>query len=131
MVAERWPDLSRTYRALQRHDEIERAMLSPKINDRQWALLNEELEQAARNVGLAYGRDTSDRNSVATCVEAIRPGPSVPAPGATESFVRRAVRLWINQCRRDEMKRAAARLGKSKLTKAPKRGASSRKESTQ
>lgn len=51
-------------------------------------------EQLAREVGVAYGLDTADRNDPATCADFIRPGPAVPKPGYEPSFVREMVRKW-------------------------------------
>ena len=51
----------------------------------------DELEQLGEAVGIAFGLDTADRNSMDTCKACVRPGPKVPAPGFATSFVRRMV----------------------------------------
>jgi hypothetical protein len=45
-------------------------------------------------VGIAFGLDTADRNSMDTCKSGIRPGNKIPAPGCELSFVRKAVAKW-------------------------------------
>lgn len=42
-------------------------------------------------VGVAFGHDTADRNSMDTCRACVRPGPPVAGPGSELSFVRRMV----------------------------------------
>jgi hypothetical protein len=85
------PDLSRTAQAIREYDAY-------KID---WDGTNTYLLKAidkqdalAEAVGIAFGLDTADRNSMDTCRRFIRPGFAVPAPGYELSFVRRMVALW-------------------------------------
>lgn len=55
----------------------------------------DERARLAREVGVAFGEETKDRNDPQTCTDLIRPGPSTPPLGETDvSFVRRMVRDW-------------------------------------
>lgn len=56
-----------------------------------WFAKSEELAEA---VGIAYGHDTADVNSMDHCRSTVRPGPRVPQPGAELSHVRKAVANW-------------------------------------
>lgn len=53
-----------------------------------------EQDRLGEAVGVAFGVETSDINSVETCRGCIRPGHKIPGPGCEESFVRKAVRKW-------------------------------------
>jgi hypothetical protein len=53
-----------------------------------------ERDRLGEAVGIAYGEDTKGFNDPDTCGALIRPGRKVPPLGASESFVRRMVRLW-------------------------------------
>lgn len=69
-------------------DEIEGVKCSRIIAEADARI--EELEVA---VGVAFGLDTPHNNPT-TCRDLVRPGPPVPAPGSTLSFVRQAVLTW-------------------------------------
>lgn len=56
-----------------------------------------KLEAAGEAVGVAFGEDTSDINSMETCRACVRPGPAVPSAGAEQSFVRRLAEEWRQQ----------------------------------
>jgi hypothetical protein len=51
-------------------------------------------ERLGEAVGIAFGLDTADRNSLETCRGCIRPGHRIPGPGEELSFVRRMVAQW-------------------------------------
>lgn len=83
------PDMSRTAKALEHYDHLNVA-----LKDDTTQKGNQLVMDAARDVGVAFGEDTKDRNDPQVCADLIRPGPKVPGPGAELSFVRRMVKLW-------------------------------------
>ena len=96
-------DLTRTKVALVEYDrkraaleaELEEAWsdTSPKGSARILGLTN-KIEALGEAVGIAFGHDTAEINSMSTCRACVRPGPAVPKIGCGESFVRRCVRRW-------------------------------------
>jgi hypothetical protein len=90
------PDLSRTEAALSEYDAFDSTFKAEGSQDKVIAAFA-ALESRARAVGRAYGLETADRNNVSTCEMVIRPGPAVPGPGCTLSFVRRMVAQWKQQ----------------------------------
>ena len=90
-------NFTRTINAIKEYDEIEKRfqeveLKEPADIDKAVRSL-EELEKAGEKVGLMYGLDTSDRNSVETCRTLIRPGSNRITPGEHDvCFVRRMVR---------------------------------------
>lgn len=93
------PDLSRTAAALEAYDCVEAEIdrIDSRTTAAEAARLLERIRKAGAAVGAAYGRDTADRNDLATCADHVRPGPSTPAPGSVPSFVRRMVSRWREQ----------------------------------
>lgn len=88
--------LTRTIKALEEYDaadaEYEKLMSRHMmVSGRDADATLKRLDRLAEAVGYAYGLDTSDRNSVETCRQCVRPGPKIPAPGCELSFVRRMV----------------------------------------
>ena len=88
------PDLSRTQTMLAVYDEFGTAYSAAKMSGEEAVAGLKKLEELGEAVGMAFGMDTADRNSVETCKRSIRPGPKVPGPGCELSFVRRMVALW-------------------------------------
>lgn len=97
------PDLSRTARALERHDALEDLLDSDEgaiLADEDAARHSNQLEKLdflAAEVGRAYGLDTADRNDPQTCADLVRPGKANPQLGNELSFVRRMVGQWRKQ----------------------------------
>ena len=89
----RLPDLSRTKAAIEAYDKLNDELV---MDGSQAEVTGQfaELERLGEAVGIAFGLDTADRNSMDTCKGCIRPGHKVPAPGAELSFVRRMVAKW-------------------------------------
>ena len=90
------PNLSRTIAALKRYD-AEIAELEEEMREAETMI---QIDIAAakamnleRDVGVAYGLDTADRNNPLTCASTVRPGPAIPGVGQELSFVRRMVQL--------------------------------------
>jgi hypothetical protein len=91
------PDLSRTEAAIEEYDKYDESFDPSKMNASDAIAGFAKLEQLGEAVGIAFGTDTSDRNSVSTCKGCIRPGHKVPGPGCELSFVRQAVAKWKNR----------------------------------
>jgi len=80
--------LHMTKKALTLYDEMDELLgnsLDPKVIN--------IMEKMGEMVALAFYIDTIDRNNIKTCLETIRPGPKMPAPGAELSFLRRQLLL--------------------------------------
>lgn len=92
MSQEKLPDLSRTRDAIRLYDFHEDSWMDSFSIDQAIRWMN-HLERLGEAVGVAFGMDTGDRNSLATCRQCIRPGPRIPGPGYQLSFVRRMVKL--------------------------------------
>lgn len=88
------PDLSRTAAAIEAYDAYDAAFQPERMTNDAALAGFAKLDALAEAVGLAFGLDTADRNSVETCRQCIRPGHKVPGPGCERSFVRRMVALW-------------------------------------
>lgn len=92
------PDLSRTRDAIKAYDLVDSEFTTDRILSGEAPIdIPQKLEKLGEAVGIAYGLDTADRNSLETCKQYIRPGPANPPPGYDISFVRRMVRDWQNQ----------------------------------
>lgn len=91
------PPLPKTKAAIAAYDEHDAICTVDSIVDlpRGAAMkLFNELDRLGREVGVAFGEETKDRNNPQTCADCIRPGPKTLALGETEpSFVRRMVAL--------------------------------------
>jgi len=90
------PDLSRTARAVERRDRllpILHEKMGGDVSNAAALRILAEIGAVEREVGVAYGEDTKDRNDPRACAE-LRAGPPVPPPGCELSFVRRMVGLW-------------------------------------
>jgi len=94
-------DFSRTKAAIEAYDEFD-VGFDEKGSQAEVLAQFAELERLGAAVGIAFGLDTADRNSMDTCKGCIRPGPREPAPGADLSFVRKAVARWEQSLRKAE-----------------------------
>jgi hypothetical protein len=90
------PDLARTVKALEEYDVFDKEFCAMDRDDDLVAAL-EKLDRLGEAVGIAFGLDTADRNSMDTCKNHIRPGPATPAPGCELSFVRRMAKLYLEE----------------------------------
>lgn len=90
-------DLSRTKAAIEAYDAHDKTwregftLFQAKV----WF---EEKDRLAKAVGIAYGHDTADRNSMDTCEHCVRPGFKSKYGGDGDSFVRRMVKQWEERC---------------------------------
>ena len=88
-------NLARTSAALAAYDSVDGEVttyLDGHVTGEGVLRIFKELELAGEAVGVAFGEDTSDRNSMETCRGCVR--PAVPSPGMGLSFVRRMVAEW-------------------------------------
>jgi hypothetical protein len=88
------PDLSRTKAAIEAYDAFDAQFDRMERNQDAVVAWFAELERLGEAVGIAFGLDTADRNSLETCRGCIRPGHRIPGPGEELSFVRRMVAQW-------------------------------------
>lgn len=88
------PDLSRTAAAIEEYDRFDAAFNTDGMSQDEVLAQFAKLESFGEAVGIAFGLDTADRNSMDTCKGCIRPGFKVPGPGQELSFVRRMVAQW-------------------------------------
>jgi hypothetical protein len=86
-------DLSRTAAAIAAYDAFDATWADGLDQDQAVAWFS-QLETLGMLVGVAFGHDTADRNSMDTCKRCIRPGDKTPSPGCELSFVRRTVAKW-------------------------------------
>jgi hypothetical protein len=87
------PDLSRTKAAIEAYDAFDSTFNMDGMSQDEVLAGFAKLESLGEAVGVAFGLDTADRNSM-SAAKAIRPGHKVPAVGAELSFVRRMVAKW-------------------------------------
>ena len=77
-------DLSRTRAALAAYDEFDNKAVFEGMDQDEVLAWFKKLEGLGEAVGIAFGLDTADRNSMDTCKRCVRPG----------QFVREAVARW-------------------------------------
>ena len=78
------PDLSRTRAAIVAYDEFDNKAVFEGMDQDEVLAWFKKLEGLGEAVGIAFGLDTADRNSMDTCKRCVRPG----------QFVREAVARW-------------------------------------
>lgn len=83
--------MERTRAAIAAYDEFDAALDFEGMDQKAVLAGFAKLDALGEAVGVAFGLDTADVNSMDTCKCYVRPGPKVPAVGAELSFVRRAV----------------------------------------
>ena len=81
----------------EQHDALVQKMMDAKTSQGTMDAFA-EIEALEEAVGVAFGEDTQDINSIETCRQCVRPGPKVPGPGCELSFVRRCVAKAHAEC---------------------------------
>ena len=91
-------DLTRTAAALDAYDDYydnhwSKELGAAKTHAEATAVMKKEAD-LGQAVGIAFGLDTADRNSMDTCKQCVRPGTKNPPLGYQESWLRKIVAEW-------------------------------------
>lgn len=97
--------LARTAHAIDVYDAYDEyyAKVAPTATGDRCLTMLAKLEQLGEAVGIAFGHDTADRNSMDTCRQCVRPGSKNPPAGFDNPcWIRRLVLKWRANEQEDE-----------------------------